>query len=47
MGCIGIQCYELIDRFGCKKLIGVGCCGGMEEKIDLYDVIIGEGGCSD
>lgn len=45
MGCpsIGIYSYELIHFFGVKNLIRVGSCGGVQDDLDLYDVVIAQG----
>ncbi len=48
MGCpsIGIYSYELINFYGVKNLIRVGSCGAFSEKLKLYDVILGQGACT-
>lgn len=45
MGCpsIGIYSYELIHFFGVKNLVRVGSCGGVQDDLDLYDVVIAQG----
>lgn len=43
---ISLYAWELIHVFGCKKLIRVGTCGGMQEGVNLYDVVIGQAACS-
>ena len=42
MGCasIGIYSYELIHFYGVKNLIRIGSCGGMDPKLNLYDIFI-------
>ena len=32
--------------FGCTKLIRVGTCGALQEGINLYDVVIAQGACT-
>lgn len=44
---IGIYSYELINIFGVKNLIRVGSCGAMKKEINLYDIILAQGSCSD
>ena len=47
MPSIGIYSYELISKFGVKNLIRVGSCGAIQEHINLYDVIMGQGASTD
>lgn len=42
-----IYVYELIHVYGAKKLIRVGTCGGMHEKLKLRDVVIAQGTSTD
>lgn len=42
-----IYASELIQNYGVKKLIRVGTCGGMNEKIQLKDVVIAMGATTD
>ena len=44
---IGIYSYELIHFYGVKNLIRVGSCGAFDENLNLYDVIIAQGACTD
>lgn len=44
---IGIYSYELIHFYGVKNLIRVGSCGAYHENMDLYDVVIAMGACTD
>jgi len=44
---IGIYSYELIHFYDVKNLIRVGSCGAFNEVLNLYDVIIGMGACTD
>ncbi|MBR6013895.1 MAG: purine-nucleoside phosphorylase [Selenomonadaceae bacterium] len=42
-----IYVHELIHVYGAKKLIRVGTCGGMHEKLKLRDVVIAQGTSTD
>lgn len=42
-----IYVHELINVFGCKKLIRVGSCGGMNTKVKIRDVLIAQGSTTD
>nr|WP_197671816.1 purine-nucleoside phosphorylase [Devriesea agamarum] len=44
---ISLYSYELIHMFGVKNLIRVGSCGAMQENLNLYDVVIAQGACTD
>ena len=44
---ISIYLHELIHVYGAKKLIRVGTCGGMNEHIQLRDVLIAQGSSTD
>jgi len=37
---IGIYSYELFTQYGVESIIRVGTCGGYQEKVNLYDIII-------
>ena len=43
---IGIYSYELIHFYGVKNLIRIGSCGSYQKDVNLYDVIIGMGACT-
>lgn len=43
---IGIYSYELIHFYDVKNLIRVGSCGAYAEELELYDIILGMGACS-
>ena len=47
MPSIGIYSYELIHFYGVKNLIRIGSAGAISEKLDLYDIVIGMGACTD
>ncbi|ARJ50302.1 purine-nucleoside phosphorylase [Staphylococcus lutrae] len=40
---IGIYSYELYHFFDVDTIIRIGSCGAMQEDIQLYDIIIGQG----
>jgi purine-nucleoside phosphorylase len=40
MPSLSIYANELIREYGAKTLIRIGSCGGMQEKVDVRDVII-------
>ena len=47
MPSIGIYSYELFAFYGVEAIIRIGSCGSYQENIDLYDVIICQGSCTD
>lgn len=42
-----IYASELIDSYGCRRLVRVGSCGGITADIALRDVIVATGACTD
>lgn len=44
---IGIVAHELISLYGCKNLIRVGSCGAMQENLQLFDIVLAQGACTD
>lgn len=44
---IGIVSHELIHIYGVKNLIRVGSCGAMQEHLENFDIILGQGACTD
>ncbi len=42
-----VYVHELIHVYGAKKLIRIGTCGGMHEKLNLRDVVIAQGSSTD
>ncbi|CAL4325468.1 Purine nucleoside phosphorylase DeoD-type [Buchnera aphidicola (Eriosoma lanigerum)] len=42
-----IYVYELVTFFNVKKIIRVGTCGTVNNKINLRDIIVGVGACTD
>jgi len=47
MPSISIYIHELMEHYGVQKLIRVGTCGGMHEKVKLRDVFIAQGATTD
>ena len=43
---IGIYTFELINFYGVKNLIRVGSCGAYSEDLQLYDIILAMGACT-
>ena len=46
MPSIGIYSYELFSQYDVKRIIRIGSCGSYQENIDLYDIIICQGSCT-
>lgn len=46
MPSIGIYSYELFKFYGVESIIRIGSCGSYQENIDLYDIIICQGSCT-
>ncbi|QGU04922.1 purine-nucleoside phosphorylase [Corynebacterium comes] len=44
---ISLYAHELIHVFGAEKLIRVGSCGAMQPELDLYEIIVAQGACTD
>ncbi len=42
-----IYAHELIHHFGVKKLIRIGSCGAVDERVQLFDVILAQGASTD
>jgi len=47
MPSIGIYATELFKFYGVEQIIRVGSCGSYQENIDVYDVILVQGCCTD
>ena len=49
MGCpsIGIYSYELFHFYGVENIIRIGSAGGVADKVQLRDIVIGMGSCTD
>jgi purine-nucleoside phosphorylase len=42
-----IYATELINQYGCRRLVRVGSCGGILDNVALRDVIVAIGACTD
>lgn len=42
-----IYATELVNEYGVERLIRVGSCGGVTDKVDIRDVILAIGACTD
>ena len=47
MPAIGIYSHELYNAFGVENISRVGSAGSIQEHIKLYDLVIGQGACTD
>ncbi len=47
MPAIGIYSHELYNGYGVENIIRVGSAGAIQEDIDLYDLVIAQGACTD
>ena len=47
MPAIGIYSHELYNGYGVENIIRVGSAGSIQEHINLYDIVIGQGACTD
>jgi len=47
MPMISIYIHELINDYGAKRLIRVGSCGSVQADVNVRDVILASGACSD
>ncbi len=46
MPSIGIYSYELFNFYGVENIIRIGSAGGFSDKLQLMDVVIGMGACT-
>ena len=44
---IGIYSHELFHNFGVENIIRVGSAGALQEQVHLYDLVLGQGACTD
>lgn len=42
-----LYAHELIHVFGAEKLVRVGSCGAMQPELELYEIIVAQGACTD
>ena len=47
MPAIGIYSHELFNAYGVENIIRVGSAGAIQEHINLYDIVIAQGACTD
>ncbi len=47
MPSIGIYSYELYHTFGVESIIRVGSAGALHPELHLFDIVIGQGACTD
>ncbi len=46
MPSIGIYSYELYSEYGVKNIIRIGTAGGISDKVNLRDIVIGVSACT-
>ena len=47
MPAIGIYSHELYNGYGVENIIRVGSAGAIQENIQLYDLVLAQGACTD
>ena len=47
MPAIGIYSHELYNAYGVENIIRVGSAGAIQDHIKLYDLVLGQGACTD
>ena len=47
MPAIGIYSHELVNGYGVENIIRVGSAGSIQDHINLYDIVIAQGACTD
>ena len=47
MPAIGIYSHELFNMFGVENIIRVGSAGSIQDHINLYDIVLAQGACTD
>lgn len=47
MPSMGIYSYELFNVFGVEQIIRIGSAGGIHPDLKLFDVVLGQGACTD
>ena len=47
MPSMGIYSHELYNGYGVENIIRVGSAGSIQEHIHLYDIVLGQGACTD
>ncbi len=47
MPSIGIYSWELFNAFEVENIMRIGSAGAIQDNINLYDIVIGQGACTD
>ena len=47
MPAIGIYSHELFNGYNVENIIRVGSAGSIQDHINLYDIVLGQGACTD
>ena len=47
MPAMGIYSHELYNAYGVENIIRVGSAGSIQEHIQVYDLVLAEGACTD
>ena len=47
MPAIGIYSHELYNGYGVENIIRVGSAGSIQDHINIYDIVLGQGACTD
>ena len=47
MPSMGIYSYELYSFYGVENIIRVGSAGAISDKLELYDIVLAQGACTD
>ena len=47
MPAIGIYSHELFNGYDVENIIRIGSAGSIQEHINLYDIVLGQGACTD
>ena len=47
MPAIGIYSHELYNGYGVENIIRVGSAGSIQDNINLYDIVLAQGACTD
>ena len=47
MASLGIYVYELYNFYGVKRIIRAGSAGGIGDDVNLRDIVIAQGACTD
>ena len=46
MPSMGIYSFELFNFFGVETIIRIGSAGGMHPDLKLFDIVLGQGACT-